>query len=196
MSQNFITEYFNQIAVIAKLIDIKEINKLVYELKSLKKRNGRLFFLGVGGSAGNASHAVNDFRKLCNIESYCPTDNVSELTARINDDGWNSSFAEWLKVSKINRKDSIFIFSVGGGSKSKKVSVNLIQAIDYVKKKKIKIFGVIGKKNGYAKKKGDNIIVVPEINKKLITPFSEAFQAVIWHCLVSHPLLQTCKTKW
>ena len=196
MSQNFITGYFNQIAVIAKLIDIKEINKLVYELKSLKKRNGRLFFLGVGGSAGNASHAVNDFRKLCNIESYCPTDNVSELTARINDDGWNSSFAEWLKVSKINRKDSIFIFSVGGGSKSKKVSVNLIQAIDYAKKKKIKIFGVIGKKNGYAKKKGDNIIVVPEINKKLITPFSEAFQAVIWHCLVSHPLLQTCKTKW
>lgn len=196
MSQNFITEYFNQIAVITKLIDIKEINKLVYELKSLKKRNGRLFFLGVGGSAGNASHAVNDFRKLCNIESYCPTDNVSELTARINDDGWNSSFAEWLKVSKINRKDSIFIFSVGGGSKSKKVSVNLIQAIDYAKKKKIKIFGVIGKKNGYAKKKGDNIIVVPEINKKLITPFSEAFQAVIWHCLVSHPLLQTCKTKW
>jgi len=196
MSQNFITEYFNQIAVIAKLIDIKEINKLVYELKSLKKRNGRLFFLGVGGSAGNASHAVNDFRKLCNIESYCPTDNVSELTARINDDGWNSSFAEWLKVSKINRKDSIFIFSVGGGSKSKKVSVNLIQAIDYAKKKKIKIFGVVGKKNGYAKKKGDNIIVVPEINKKLITPFSEAFQAVIWHCLVSHPLLQTCKTKW
>lgn len=196
MSQNFITEYFNQIAVIAKLIDIKEINKLVYELKSLKKRNGRLFFLGVGGSAGNASHAVNDFRKLCNIESYCPTDNVSELTARINDDGWNSSFAEWLKVSKINRKDSIFIFSVGGGSKSKKVSVNLIQAIDYAKKKKIKIFGVIGKKNGYAKKKGNNIIVVPEINKKLITPFSEAFQAVIWHCLVSHPLLQTCKTKW
>ena len=196
MSQNFITEYFNQIAVIAKLIDIKEINKLVYELKSLKKRNGRLFFLGVGGSAGNASHAVNDFRKLCNIESYCPTDNVSELTARINDDGWNSSFAEWLKVSKINQKDSIFIFSVGGGSKSKKVSVNLIQAIDYAKKKKIKIFGVIGKKNGYAKKKGNNIIVVPEINKKLITPFSEAFQAVIWHCLVSHPLLQTCKTKW
>ncbi len=196
MSQNFITEYFNQIAVIAKLIDIKEINKLVYELKSLKKRNGRLFFLGVGGSAGNASHAVNDFRKLCNIESYCPTDNISELTARINDDGWKSSFAEWLKVSKINRKDSIFIFSVGGGSKSKKVSVNLIQAIDYAKKKKIKIFGVIGKKNGYAKKKGDNIIVVPEINKKLITPFSEAFQAVIWHCLVSHPLLQTCKTKW
>ena len=159
MSQNFITEYFNQIAVIAKLIDIKEINKLVYELKSLKKRNGRLFFLGVGGSAGNASHAVNDFRKLCNIESYCPTDNVSELTARINDDGWNSSFAEWLKVSKINRKDSIFIFSVGGGSKSKKVSVNLIQAIDYAKKKKIKIFGVIGKKNGYAKKKGDNILL-------------------------------------
>ena len=166
------------------------------ELKSLKKRNGRLFFLGVGGSAGNASHAVNDFRKLCNIECYCPTDNVSELTARINDEGWDSSFAEWLKVSKINKKDSIFIFSVGGGSKIKKISVNLIKAIDYAKKKKIKIFGIIGKKNGYAKKKGDNIIVVPEVDSKLVTPFSEAFQAVIWHCLVSHPLLQTCKTKW
>jgi|TARA_B110000444_G_scaffold244832_1_gene264661 D-sedoheptulose 7-phosphate isomerase len=195
-SQFFISKYFNQVSLISKLININEIERLVYELKSLKKRNGRLFFLGVGGSAGNASHAVNDFRKLCNIECYCPTDNVSELTARINDEGWDSSFAEWLKVSKINKKDSIFIFSVGGGSKTKKISVNLIKAIDYAKKKKIKIFGIIGKKNGYAKKKGDNIIVVPEVDSKLVTPFSEAFQAVIWHCLVSHPLLQTCKTKW
>jgi D-sedoheptulose 7-phosphate isomerase len=195
-SQFFISKYFNQVSLISKLININEIERLVYELKSLKKRNGRLFFLGVGGSAGNASHAVNDFRKLCNIECYCPTDNVSELTARINDEGWDSSFAEWLKVSKINKKDSIFIFSVGGGSKIKKISVNLIKAIDYAKKKKIKIFGIIGKKNGYAKKKGDNIIVVPEVDSKLVTPFSEAFQAVIWHCLVSHPLLQTCKTKW
>ena len=195
-SQNFISKYFNQISLISKLIDINGINKLVYELKSLKKRNGRLFFLGVGGSAGNASHAVNDFRKLCNIECYCPTDNVSELTARINDEGWETSFAEWLKVSNVKRKDSIFIFSVGGGSKSKKVSVNLIQAIDYAKKNKMKVFGIIGKKNGYAKKKGDNVIVVPEVNDKLVTPFSEAFKAVIWHCLVSHPLLQTCKTKW
>ena len=193
---NYLKKHLQDHIEIATKIDLKSINAILKLLINLKKTKGRLFILGVGGSAGNASHAVNDFRKLCNIESYCPTDNVSELTARINDDGWNSSFAEWLKVSKINRKDSIFIFSVGGGSKSKKVSVNLIQAIDYAKKKKIKIFGVIGKKNGYAKKKGDNIIVVPEINKKLITPFSEAFQAVIWHCLVSHPLLQTCKTKW
>ena len=193
---SFISQYIDDATEILELIDQDKIESMIQILLEIREKQGRLFLLGVGGSAGNASHAVNDFRKLCNIESYCPTDNVSELTARINDDGWNSSFAEWLKVSKINRKDSIFIFSVGGGSKSKKVSVNLIQAIDYAKKKKIKIFGVIGKKNGYAKKKGDNIIVVPEINKKLITPFSEAFQAVIWHCLVSHPLLQTCKTKW
>ena len=152
-SQFFISKYFNQVSLISKLININEIERLVYELKSLKKRNGRLFFLGVGGSAGNASHAVNDFRKLCNIECYCPTDNVSELTARINDEGWDSSFAEWLKVSKINKKDSIFIFSVGGGSKTKKISVNLIKEIDYAKKKKIKIFGIIGKKKWIRKKK-------------------------------------------
>ena len=169
---------------------------MVIELSKLKKRNGRLFFLGVGGSAGNSSHAVNDFRKLCGIESYTPTDNVSELTARINDEGWDSSFVEWLKISKLNKKDSIFIFSVGGGSKEKNISVNLVKAVDYAKLKKIKIFGVIGRKQGYAKKKGDNVIVVPDVDSKMITPFSEAFQAVIWHCLVSHPMIQTKKTKW
>ncbi len=195
-SIKFISNYFDQISTISKLINIKEIEDLVHQLKNLKKRNGRLFFLGVGGSAGNASHAVNDFRKLCGIECYCPSDNVSELTARINDEGWNNSYVDWLKASKINKKDSIFIFSVGGGSKVKKISVNLIKAIDYAKKNKIKIFGVVGKKNGYAKKKGDNVIAIPEINTKLVTPFSESFQAVIWHCLVSHPLLKIFKTKW
>ena len=192
----FIEDYFKKVQIISSLIDYDNVNRLVIELSKLKKRNGRLFFLGVGGSAGNSSHAVNDFRKLCGIESYTPTDNVSELTARINDEGWDSSFVEWLKISKLNKKDSIFIFSVGGGSKEKNISVNLVKAVDYAKLKKIKIFGVIGRKQGYAKKKGDNVIVVPDVDSKMITPFSEAFQAVIWHCLVSHPMIQTKKTKW
>tara|TARA_B100000780_G_C21117445_1_gene452258 strand:- start:336 stop:938 length:603 start_codon:yes stop_codon:yes gene_type:complete len=195
-SIKFIEDYFKKVQIISSLIDYNEVNKLVIEISKLKKRNGRLFFLGVGGSAGNSSHAVNDFRKLCGIESYTPTDNVSELTARINDEGWDSSFVEWLKISKLNKKDSIFIFSVGGGSKEKNISVNLVKAVDYAKLKKIKIFGVIGRKQGYAKKKGDNVIVVPDVDSKMITPFSEAFQAVIWHCLVSHPMIQTKKTKW
>ncbi len=195
-SIKFIEDYFKKVQIISSLINYDDINRLVIELSKLKKRNGRLFFLGVGGSAGNSSHAVNDFRKLCGIESYTPTDNVSELTARINDEGWDSSFVEWLKISKLNKKDSIFIFSVGGGSKEKNISVNLVKAVDYAKLKKIKIFGVIGRKQGYAKKKGDNVIVVPDVDSKMITPFSEAFQAVVWHCLVSHPMIQTKKTKW
>ena len=195
-SIKFIEDYFKKVQIISSLINYDDVNRLVIELSKLKKRNGRLFFLGVGGSAGNSSHAVNDFRKLCGIESYTPTDNVSELTARINDEGWDSSFVEWLKISKLNKKDSIFIFSVGGGSKEKNISVNLVKAVDYAKLKKIKIFGVIGRKQGYAKKKGDNVIVVPDVDSKMITPFSEAFQAVVWHCLVSHPMIQTKKTKW
>jgi len=196
ISINFINDYFSKVSLISNKMISKEIDDLINQLVLLKKRKGRLFFLGVGGSAGNASHAVNDFRKLCNIESYSPTDNVSELTARINDEGWESSFVNWLKVSKINKKDSIFIFSVGGGNKKKNISTNLIKAIDYSKRKKIKVFGVIGKNDGYAKKKGDNVIVIPEIDKKMVTPFSEAFQAVVWHCLISHPFLQENNTKW
>ena len=195
-SKSFIISFFRKVGLISQLINYNEINSLVEELVKIKKRGGRIFFLGVGGSAGNSSHAVNDFRKICDIEAYTPTDNTSELTARINDEGWNSSFVEWLKVSKINKKDSLFIFSVGGGSKKKKISVNLIKAIDYASKKGIKILGVIGKKNGYAKKKGSNVIVVPEIDKNLVTPLSEAFQSIIWHCLVSHPKLKLNKTKW
>ena len=195
-SKDFIKNYFNQVALIANLINVEEINQLVYNLKKLKIRKGRLFILGVGGSAGNASHAVNDFRKLCNIEAYSPTDNTSELTARINDEGWETSFMNWLEVSRLNRKDSLLIFSVGGGSKFKKISVNLIKALDFAKKKGAKVFGIIGKKSGYVKKRGDMVIVVPEINTKLTTPFSESYQSIIWHCLVSHPLLQERKTKW
>ena len=139
---------------------------------------------------------VNDFRKICELESYTPTDNVSELTARINDEGWSVSFSDWLKVSKLNKDDAIFIFSVGGGNKKKNVSTNLITAIQYAKKVKAKIFGIIGRKDGYTNIHGNKVIVVPEVSKKLVTPHTEAFQTVIWHCLVSHPLLQSKRTKW
>ena len=192
----FTENYFQNVAKIARAINIKEIDNLVFELDKVKKKGGRIFFLGVGGSAGNCSHAVNDFRKLCNIESYTPTDNVSELTARINDEGWASSFVNWLKVSKFKKKDAIFILSVGGGNKKKNISTNLVMAIDYAKKINSNIFGIIGKQDGYAKKSSNKVIVIPEVDKKLVTPFSEAFQAVVWHCLVSHPKLQVNKTKW
>jgi D-sedoheptulose 7-phosphate isomerase len=192
----FTENYFQNVAKIARAINIKEIDNLVFELDKVKKKGGRIFFLGVGGSAGNCSHAVNDFRKLCNIESYTPTDNVSELTARINDEGWASSFVNWLKVSKFNKKDALFILSVGGGNKKKNISTNLVMAIDYAKKINSNIFGIIGKQDGYAKKSSNKVIVIPEVDKKLVTPFSEAFQAVVWHCLVSHPKLQINKTKW
>jgi D-sedoheptulose 7-phosphate isomerase len=192
----FTKKYFQEIAKIASLINIKEVNNLVNELVKIKKKGGRVFFLGVGGSAGNCSHAVNDFRKICNIESYAPTDNVSELTARINDEGWSSSFVNSLKVSKFKKKDAIFIFSVGGGNKKKNISTNLIMAIDYAKKIGANILGVIGKVDGYAKKSSNKVVVIPEVDKKMVTPFSEAFQAVVWHCLVSHPSIKTNKTKW
>ena len=193
---NFINKYFDQIELISKKLNLKKIEDLVYKISHVKKNNGRIFFLGVGGSAGNCSHAVNDFRKLCNIESYTPTDNVSELTARINDEGWKNSFVDWLKASNLKKKDAIFIFSVGGGNKKFNVSVNLIKAIDYAAKVKSKIFGIVGKDDGYLYQKGNNVILIPNVDKKLITPYSESFQSVIWHCLVSHPLLQRNKTKW
>ena len=192
----FTKSYFQNVAKIANTINVKEITNLVFELKKIKKKDGRVFFLGVGGSAGNCSHAVNDFRKLCNIEAYTPTDNVSELTARINDEGWASSFVNWLKVSKFKKKDALFILSVGGGNKKKNISTNLVMAIDYAKKINSNIFGIIGKHDGYAKKSSNKVIVIPEVDKKMVTPFSEAFQAVVWHCIVSHPQLQINKTKW
>ena len=188
--------YFNQVQEIARLIDKSKINLLAQELLKIKKNSGRLFFLGVGGSAGNSSHAVNDFRKLCEIESYSPVDNVSELTARINDEGWDNSFVDYLRSSKLNSKDALFIFSVGGGNKKKNISTILIKAIDLAKKKKAKVFGIVGRKDGYTYKKGNVVINIPIVDNKFITPHSEAFQAVVWHCLVSHPLLQSKKTKW
>ena len=196
MSDKHINQFFNQTREISELINKKDIEKLVLSILEIKKNNGRLFFLGVGGSAANSSHAVNDFRKICDIECYCPTDNVSEFSARVNDDGWDSSFTEWLKVSKLNSRDAIFIFSVGGGNIEKKVSTNLVKSIDFSKKIGSKILGVVGCDGGYTKKNGNTVIVVPTIDESLVTPHTEAFQALVWHCLVSHPALQKNKTKW
>ena len=175
------------------MIKLTKLQKFWIKKEKIKVE---FFFLGVGGSAGNATHAVNDFRKLCNIECYAPTDNVSELTARINDEGWDSSFKNWLITSKLNNKDGIFIFSVGGGNLKKKVSVNLIEAIKLAKKKNSKVLGIVGKKNGYTYKNGHAVINIEVKNQKYTTPISEAMQAVIWHCLVSQPILQKNKTKW
>ena len=194
--KKFINSFLKESENISRNLDVTKIALMVKTIKSCKKNKGRIFFLGVGGSAGNASHAVNDFRKLCEIESYTPTDNVSEFSARINDDGWNSSFKEWLRVSNLNKKDAIFILSVGGGNLTKKVSLNLVEATKYAKKIKSKVFGIVGRDGGFTKKNGNEIIIIPNVDLKLVTPFTEAYQAVVWHCLVSHPTLQKIKTKW
>lgn len=195
-NQNHIANYFSQVQLIAEQIDKGDIDLMATALLKIREKEGRLFFLGVGGSAGNCSHAVNDFRKLCGIESYAPTDNVSELTARINDDGWDVALAAWLKASRLDENDAIFILSVGGGNSEKNVSVNLIRAIEYAKQKNAAVFGIVGRDGGYTKKAGDVVVVVPVVDEKLVTPHSEAFQAVVWHCLVSHPMLQIQATKW
>ena len=191
-----IKNYLQNIETIAKNIDQKKLQKLLDFLIVLKKKKGRLFFIGVGGSAANCSHAVNDFRKLCNIESYAPTDNVAELTARINDEGWDNSFVNWLKISKISSMDVIFIFSVGGGNLKRNISVNIVNAIKYAKIKKSIVLSIVGRDDGYAYKNSDCALLVPVIVKKLLTPITESFQAVIWHLLVSHPKLQSNNTKW
>ena len=193
---DFIHYYFKKVAQISNSIDFKSIIKIIENIKIIQNNKGRIFFLGVGGSAGNASHAVNDFRKLCNIESYSPSDNISELTARINDEGWDGSYKEWLKVSNLNSNDGIFILSVGGGDKEKKISTNLIEAIDLAISKKASVMGIVGKSRGYTFLKGNSVVLVPEIEDKLVTPLSESYQSVIWHCIVSHPLLKVNSTKW
>src|SRR4051812_36258909 len=188
--------YFDEVAHIARQIPIDTVEALCEELANLRSREGRLFILGVGGSAGNCSHAVNDFRKLCGIEAYAPTDNVSELTARTNDEGWHTVFAEWLKVSRATAKDALLIFSVGGGNLEKNVSPNLVAAIQEAKTRGLKVFGIVGRDGGYTKQSGDVVVVVPTVDASRVTPHAEAFQAVVWHCLVSHPKLQQNATKW
>ena len=188
--------FFNELKYSIDHLDRKNLESLVKGIKKIKKEKGRIFFLGVGGSAGNSSHAVNDFRKICNIESYAVCDNVSELTARTNDEGWDTVFEQYLITSKFNKKDLLFVFSVGGGNLKKNVSVNLIKAIKVAKKRSGKVLGIVGRKDGYTYKHGNVVIDVPVAETKLTTPIAEAFQAVIWHLLISHPKLAKNKTKW
>jgi D-sedoheptulose 7-phosphate isomerase len=189
-------DFFSQSSAICAQIDVGKIEALASALDRVRERGGRLFMLGVGGSAGNCSHAVNDFRKLCGIETYSPVDNVSELTARANDEGWDTIFAGWLEVSRLNERDAIFIFSVGGGDVERNVSTNLVKAVDFARSRSAKVFGIVGKETGYTAKNGDVVVVIPQVKAEWVTPLSEAFQAVVWHCLVSHPALQVRKTKW
>jgi D-sedoheptulose 7-phosphate isomerase len=185
-----------EVIEISNKIDLLSIEKIVGILVKTKLEDGRVFFLGVGGSAGNCSHAVNDFRKIIGIEAYAPTDNVSELTARTNDEGWTSIFIEWLKVSKINSKDILFIFSVGGGDLKKNISPNLVEAIKLAKSVGAGVVGIVGRNGGYTAEFADACVIIPTVNPETVTPHSESFQAVIWHLLVSHPKLKKNKTKW
>jgi D-sedoheptulose 7-phosphate isomerase len=188
--------YFQEVVEVAKAIDLAAVNKLVAALVALRERGGRLFLLGVGGSAANCSHAVNDFRKLCGIEAYTPVDNVSELTARTNDEGWETVFAAWLRVSKANEKDAVFVFSVGGGNVEKNVSANIVHGLLEAKARCLTVMGVVGRDGGYTKQVGDAVVVIPTVAPDRVTPHAEAFQGVVWHCLVSHPDLQQKATKW
>jgi D-sedoheptulose 7-phosphate isomerase len=188
--------FFSEVQQICGQIDRTIVEGLAQQLAQLRERGGRLFLLGVGGSAGNCSHAVNDFRKLCNIEAYTPTDNVSELTARANDEGFDTIFSAWLQVSRLSDKDALLIYSVGGGDAERNVSVNLVRAIDLAKERGAKVFGIVGRDSGYTAKQGDVVVIIPVVNPDRITPLSEGMQAIVWHCLVSHPELQVRSTKW
>lgn len=181
---------------VVKGLDSEKIENLVDLLADTRTAGGRVFFIGVGGSAGNASHAVNDFRKIANIESYAPTDNVSELTARTNDEGWHTVFEEWLRMSRLGPKDVVFVLSVGGGNLEKNISPNIVKALQLAKSVGAKITGVVGRDGGYTAEVADILILVPTINSENVTPHSEAMQGVVWHLLVSHPKLKNCETKW
>ena len=195
-ASDFWASYFDEAKLVIDRIDRAAAEALVAQLLALRERQGRLFILGVGGSAGNASHAVNDFRKLVGIEAYAPTDNVSELTARTNDEGWATVFAAWLKVSRLDDKDAVLVLSVGGGNVEKNVSPNLVLALQYAKQVGAMILGIVGRDGGYTAQVADACIIVPTVNPEHVTPHSEAFQAVIWHGLVSHPSLKAQPTKW
>ena len=193
---NYIGRYLSEVVGIVKKIDPLAVQRMVDILVDVRASGGRLFILGVGGGAGNASHAVNDFRKIAGMEAYAPTDNVSELTARINDDGWDTSFVNWLKGSRLKAGDGVFVFSVGGGNVEKKISNNLVMALAYAKDVGAKIVGVVGRDGGYAAQVGDGVVIVPTVNAETVTPHTEAFQAVLWHLIVSHPRMKAHEMKW
>lgn len=193
---SFAKEFLAEVHQVSAQLDANAIEKCADELARIRERSGRLFILGVGGSAGNASHAVNDFRKICGFEAYAPTDNVSELTARTNDEGWATVFSEWLKGSRINSKDGLLVFSVGGGNLEKNVSPNLVGAIQLAKKVGASVIGIVGRDGGYTAKEATVCVIVPTVNPTHVTPHSEAFQGIVWHLLVSHPKLKVSQTKW
>lgn len=193
---SYVDLYFKEAVDIIGKIDKSQVERMIDILIAIRKNQGRLFFLGVGGSAGNCSHAIADFRKIAGFEAYSPGDNVSELTARTNDEGWNTVFSEWLKGSNLNEKDGVFVFSVGGGNKEKNISANLVYALEYAKEIKAKILGIVGRDGGFTAKVADACVVVPVVNPNTITPHSESFQGIIWHLIVSDPRLMKMKNKW
>lgn len=193
---NYIKDYLDEVKKVVDSIIQNDIQRIVESLVDLRSGGGRVFFLGVGGGAANASHTVNDFRKICGIEAYTPTDNVSELTARTNDSGWESVFVDWLRGSKLSSKDAVFVLSVGGGNLEKNISVNLVRALDYAKEVRAKIFGIVGRDGGYTEKVADACVIIPTVNPETITPHTESFQSVILHLIVSHPDLKASETKW
>jgi D-sedoheptulose 7-phosphate isomerase len=193
---DFTARYFDDVTRIAAQIDRGAVEGIVDLLVELRARGGRLFLLGVGGSAGNASHAVNDFRKICDIETYTPTDNVSELTARINDEGWDTAFANWLRGSRLGDRDVVGVLSVGGGDVERGVSINLVRALEYARDVSARIFGIVGRTGGFTAKIADVCVIVPTVNPATLTAHAEAFQAVVWHLLVAHPRLQAAPMKW
>lgn len=196
ITMSFTKQYLEETQQIVSQLDANAIEKAVTELAAVRERGGRLFILGVGGSAANASHAVNDFRKICGFEAYAPTDNVSELTARTNDEGWATVFSEWLKGSRVDKKDALLIFSVGGGNLEKNVSPNLVSAIQLAKQHGASVIGIVGRDGGYTAKEATACVIIPTVNAEHTTPHSEAFQAVVWHLFVSHPALKVNRTKW
>jgi len=192
----YVSRYLEEVAAIAKQIDQQQVEKIIDVLIETRQGNGRLFFLGVGGGAGNATHAVNDFRKIANIESYAPTDNVSELTARVNDDGWDTSYSRWLQGSRLRKGDTLMVFSVGGGNLEKNISANIVKALELAQKVGAKITGIVGRDGGYTAKVADAAVVIPTISDDTVTPHAEAFQAVVWHMIVSDPRLKANEMKW
>jgi D-sedoheptulose 7-phosphate isomerase len=194
--EDYIDSYFEEVKEVTAKLDKAAIKKIILDLVKIKKDGGRLFILGVGGSAANASHTVNDFRKICGMEAYTPTDNVSELTARVNDDGWETVFVKWLMTSRLNEKDGILILSVGGGNAEKNISVNIIKAIELAKSRNCRIMGIVGKDGGYTAKNSTSCILIPVINNNTITPHSESFQSVVLHSIATHPDLKENEMKW
>ena len=193
---NYTQQHLQEASQIITKIDVDAVEAMAALLAKVRDQGGRLFFLGVGGSAANCSHAVNDFRKIVGIESYTPTDNVSELTARTNDEGWDTVFVEWLKTSQLEGKDAVFVLSVGGGDLEKNISPNLVRALQHARDVGARITGIVGRDGGFTATVADACLIIPTVNPETVTPHSEAFQAVIWHLLVSHPALKACQTKW